>query len=126
MGTSWPMRETVPGFKVVIAGEWRSLAVMCVLVSETAVGKWGRIHERVCFGPKSAVSHDTGTAPPRSYKHTYSHCTACTGAGIAGLTLALGLLRQGVRVEVLERDLTAVRGEGKVRGPIQVRRAVRV
>lgn len=42
------------------------------------------------------------------------------------MTLALGLLRQGVRVEVLERDLTAVRGEGKVRGPIQVRRAVRV
>lgn len=43
------------------------------------------------------------------------------GAGIAGLTLALALLRQGIRVMVLERDLTAVRGEGKLRGPIQVR-----
>ena len=36
------------------------------------------------------------------------------------MTLALGLLRQGVRVTVLERDFTAVRGEGKLRGPIQV------
>jgi len=42
------------------------------------------------------------------------------GAGIAGLTLALGLLKQGIRVQVLERDLTAVRGEGKLRGPIQI------
>ncbi|KAF5841513.1 hypothetical protein DUNSADRAFT_12441 [Dunaliella salina] len=42
------------------------------------------------------------------------------GAGIAGLTLALGLLKQGIRVQVLERDMTAVRGEGKLRGPIQV------
>jgi len=43
-----------------------------------------------------------------------------SGGGIAGLTLALGLLRQGVRVQVLERDFTAVKGEGKLRGPIQV------
>jgi hypothetical protein len=42
------------------------------------------------------------------------------GAGISGLTLALGLLRKGIRVTVLERDLTAIRGEGKLRGPIQV------
>lgn len=42
------------------------------------------------------------------------------GAGISGLTLALGLLKSGVRVQVLERDLTAIRGEGKIRGPIQV------
>jgi zeaxanthin epoxidase len=44
------------------------------------------------------------------------------GAGISGLTLALGLLKKGVRVQVLERDLTAIRGEGKLRGPIQVGR----
>jgi hypothetical protein len=42
------------------------------------------------------------------------------GAGIAGLTLALALLKRGIRCTVLERDVTAVRGEGKIRGPIQV------
>lgn len=42
-------------------------------------------------------------------------------AGISGLTLALSLLRKGIKVQVLERDLTAIRGEGKIRGPIQVR-----
>jgi len=45
---------------------------------------------------------------------------AIAGAGIGGLVLALALLKQGVQVEVFERDLTAVRGEGKYRGPIQV------
>lgn len=42
------------------------------------------------------------------------------GAGIGGLVLALGLLNKGFPVQCLERDLTAVRGEGKYRGPIQV------
>ena len=42
------------------------------------------------------------------------------GAGIAGLVLAVALLKKGIQVQVLERDLSAVRGEGKLRGPIQV------
>jgi 2-polyprenyl-6-methoxyphenol hydroxylase-like FAD-dependent oxidoreductase len=45
------------------------------------------------------------------------------GAGIGGLVLAVALLKQGVDVKVFERDLTAIRGEGKYRGPIQVREA---
>jgi hypothetical protein len=44
------------------------------------------------------------------------------GGGIGGLVLAVGLLKKGVDVAVYERDLTAIRGEGKYRGPIQVRR----
>ncbi|KAK9843651.1 hypothetical protein WJX81_001154 [Elliptochloris bilobata] len=43
-----------------------------------------------------------------------------TGAGIGGLVLAVGLLKKGFDVHVFERDLTAIRGEGKYRGPIQV------
>lgn len=43
------------------------------------------------------------------------------GAGIGGLVLAVALLKQGFDVQVFERDLTAIRGEGKYRGPIQVR-----
>ncbi|KAF8060065.1 Zeaxanthin epoxidase [Scenedesmus sp. PABB004] len=42
------------------------------------------------------------------------------GAGIGGLVLAVALLKRGVDVKVYERDLTAIRGEGKYRGPIQV------
>lgn len=42
------------------------------------------------------------------------------GAGIGGLVLAVALIKKGVDVAVFERDLTAIRGEGKYRGPIQV------
>ena len=42
------------------------------------------------------------------------------GAGIGGLVLAVGLLKKGFEVQIFERDLTAIRGEGKYRGPIQV------
>ncbi len=34
--------------------------------------------------------------------------------------LAVGLLKKGFDVQVFERDMTAIRGEGKYRGPIQV------
>lgn len=44
------------------------------------------------------------------------------GAGIGGLVLAVGLLKNGFDVQIFERDLTAIRGEGKYRGPIQVGR----
>lgn len=42
------------------------------------------------------------------------------GAGIGGLVLAVALLKKGIDVKVFERDMTAIRGEGKYRGPIQV------
>eukprot|EP00249_Psilotum_nudum_P021792 c28248_g1_i2 orf=722-1537(-) len=42
------------------------------------------------------------------------------GGGIGGLVLALALKRKGVDVNVLERDMTAIRGEGQYRGPIQI------
>ena len=54
-------------------------------------------------------------------KHPNSaYCVVIAGAGIGGLVLAVSLLKRGFRVKVLERDLTAIRGEGKYRGPIQV------
>lgn len=42
------------------------------------------------------------------------------GAGIGGLVLAVGLLKRGFEVKVFEKNITAIRGEGKYRGPIQV------
>ncbi|CAL5016705.1 unnamed protein product [Urochloa decumbens] len=42
------------------------------------------------------------------------------GGGIGGLVFALAARRKGFEVVVLERDMSAVRGEGRYRGPIQL------
>lgn len=42
------------------------------------------------------------------------------GGGIGGLVLALGAKKRGFDVKVFEKDLSAVRGEGLYRGPIQL------
>jgi 2-polyprenyl-6-methoxyphenol hydroxylase-like FAD-dependent oxidoreductase len=42
------------------------------------------------------------------------------GGGIGGLVFALAARRKGFEVLVLERDVSAVRGEGRYRGPIQL------
>ncbi|XP_011087095.2 zeaxanthin epoxidase, chloroplastic isoform X1 [Sesamum indicum] len=43
-----------------------------------------------------------------------------SGGGIAGLVFALAAKRSGFDVKVFEKDFTAVRGEGRQRGPIQL------
>ena len=42
------------------------------------------------------------------------------GGGIGGLVLALAAKHRGHEVKVFEKDLSAVRGEGRHRGPIQL------
>lgn len=42
------------------------------------------------------------------------------GGGIGGLVLALAARRKGFEVVVFEKDLSAIRGEGQYRGPIQI------
>lgn len=42
------------------------------------------------------------------------------GGGIGGLVLALAAKNKGFEVKVFEKDLSAVRGEGQYRGPIQI------
>lgn len=42
------------------------------------------------------------------------------GGGIGGLVLALAAKHRGYDVKVFEKDLSAVRGEGRHRGPIQL------
>ncbi|XP_061371191.1 zeaxanthin epoxidase, chloroplastic-like isoform X1 [Gastrolobium bilobum] len=42
------------------------------------------------------------------------------GGGIGGLVFALAAKRKGFEVMVFEKDLSAIRGEGQYRGPIQV------
>ncbi|KAF7835968.1 zeaxanthin epoxidase, chloroplastic-like isoform X1 [Senna tora] len=42
------------------------------------------------------------------------------GGGIGGLVMALAAKQRGYEVKVFEKDLSAVRGEGRHRGPIQL------
>nr|AGN03858.1 zeaxanthin epoxidase [Scutellaria baicalensis] len=42
------------------------------------------------------------------------------GGGIGGLVFALAAKKKGFDVAVFERDLSAIRGEGQYRGPIQI------
>ncbi|KAL6553152.1 Zeaxanthin epoxidase, chloroplastic [Orobanche gracilis] len=42
------------------------------------------------------------------------------GGGIGGLVFALAAKRNGFEVVVFEKDLSAIRGEGQYRGPIQI------
>ncbi|PSC71770.1 zeaxanthin epoxidase [Micractinium conductrix] len=61
--------------------------------------------------PPAAAAADSRSPPLK---------VVIAGAGIGGLVLAVGLLKRGFDVTVLERDMTAIRGEGKYRGPIQI------
>ncbi|OWM82170.1 hypothetical protein CDL15_Pgr001744 [Punica granatum] len=42
------------------------------------------------------------------------------GGGIGGLVFALAAKRKGFEVAVFEKDISAIRGEGQYRGPIQI------
>lgn len=42
------------------------------------------------------------------------------GGGIGGLVFALAAKRKGFQVTVFEKDVSAIRGEGQYRGPIQI------
>ena len=42
------------------------------------------------------------------------------GGGIGGLVFALAAKKKGFDVLVFEKDLSAIRGEGQYRGPIQI------
>eukprot|EP00252_Welwitschia_mirabilis_P027720 TRINITY_DN9594_c0_g1_i1.p1 TRINITY_DN9594_c0_g1~~TRINITY_DN9594_c0_g1_i1.p1 ORF type:complete len:666 (-),score=113.86 TRINITY_DN9594_c0_g1_i1:504-2501(-) len=42
------------------------------------------------------------------------------GGGIGGLVFALAARKKGFQVKVFERDISAIKGEGQYRGPIQI------
>lgn len=59
----------------------------------------------------SSADVRNGIRPPR---------IIVAGGGIGGLVFALAAKNKGMDVKVMERDLSAIRGEGQYRGPIQI------
>ncbi|KAI9085968.1 hypothetical protein K1719_032045 [Acacia pycnantha] len=60
-------------------------------------------------------------APPSSSPSTQIKIRILVaGGGIGGLVFALAAKRKGFEVLVFEKDLSAIRGEGQYRGPIQI------
>uniref|UniRef100_A0A0C9S4T5 Zeaxanthin epoxidase, chloroplastic n=1 Tax=Wollemia nobilis TaxID=56998 RepID=A0A0C9S4T5_9CONI len=66
---------------------------------------------RVCLKSEMIGGKEESKAPLR---------ILIAGGGIGGLVLALAAKNKGFDVKVFERDLSAVRGEGQYRGPIQI------
>lgn len=71
--------------------------------------------------PKAASSNGSAVAPSDSSAPARPKLRILVaGGGIGGLVFALAAKRKGFDVVVFERDLSAIRGEGQYRGPIQV------
>lgn len=68
----------------------------------------------------SSVASSPAVHPPADDALKRPMRVLIAGAGIGGLVLAVALIKKGFHVTVFERDMTAIRGEGKYRGPIQV------
>lgn len=62
----------------------------------------------------------TAAMPPAAPEPERKARVLVAGGGIGGLVFALAARRKGFEVLVLERDMSAVRGEGRYRGPIQL------
>lgn len=113
--------------QVAAAATWRAAAIggsaAAALASAAAVPA-ATAPARCPVQPCRAVAAPEAPAPvaPAAGHKQAPLKVVIAGAGIGGLVLAVGLLKRGFDVTVLERDMTAIRGEGKYRGPIQVRR----
>ncbi|ONK67235.1 uncharacterized protein A4U43_C06F18040 [Asparagus officinalis] len=73
------------------------------------------------WAPKASSSAGSVEAPPGPPKQAPPKLRILVaGGGIGGLVFALAAKRKGFDVLVFEKDMSAVRGEGQYRGPIQI------
>ena len=63
---------------------------------------------------------DATPAPPPAALPRKKLRVLVAGGGIGGLVFALAAKRKGFDVVVFEKDISAIRGEGQYRGPIQI------
>lgn len=79
-----------------------------------------QVKAAVTEAPTKSISTQDGSeidgnwVPPKKLR------VLVAGGGIGGLVFALAAKKKGFEVAVFEKDLSAVRGEGQYRGPIQV------
>lgn len=76
----------------------------------------GNTHFKATLAAESPAGIDGKSAPEKKKKLRI----LVAGGGIGGLVLALAAKKKGFEVMVFEKDLSAVRGEGQYRGPIQI------
>lgn len=74
-------------------------------------GRWKKL-------VKATAAEEVGPSPTAEPEKKLRILVA--GGGIGGLVFALAAKRKGIEVVVFEKDLSAVRGEGQYRGPIQL------
>lgn len=78
--------------------------------------KLSRVRASVAEAQRAEASESDGNSRPQEKKVRL----LVAGGGIGGLVVALAAKRKGFDVVVFERDLSAIRGEGQYRGPIQI------
>ncbi|WVZ13190.1 hypothetical protein V8G54_017720 [Vigna mungo] len=86
------------------AKQWKKLMPIKATVAEAPPDVW-----------KSAAGNGGDGVPQKKKLRVL-----VAGGGIGGLVFALAAKRKGFDVVVFEKDMSAIRGEGQYRGPIQI------
>ncbi|KAJ8770753.1 hypothetical protein K2173_021400 [Erythroxylum novogranatense] len=76
--------------------------------------KWTQVKAVVIEAPTVSEPNRKHSSEKRKLK------ILVAGGGIGGLVFALAAKRKGFEVLVFEKDMSAIRGEGQYRGPIQI------
>ncbi|XP_014493522.2 zeaxanthin epoxidase, chloroplastic-like isoform X2 [Vigna radiata var. radiata] len=105
-----------------------SVQILCACTSSSHVQHQGSIRYRYGYPSEKMngrrcsvrVEGGNGMVVPSSEEEKRKLRVLVAGGGIGGLVLALAAKHKGYAVKVFEKDLSAVRGEGRHRGPIQL------
>ncbi|KOM27510.1 hypothetical protein LR48_Vigan432s001500 [Vigna angularis] len=105
-----------------------SVQILCACTSSSQVQHQNSIRYRYGYPREKMnerrcsvrVEGGNGMVVPSSEEEKRKLRVLVAGGGIGGLVLALAAKHKGYAVKVFEKDLSAVRGEGRHRGPIQI------
>lgn len=109
----------VPAFREYLVEILPCQRIGCNFGGKTVCGrrkKVGQVKASVAEAPPAeGAAGEIGRSSPKKKVRVL-----VAGGGIGGLVFALAAKRKGFEVVVFERDISAIRGEGQYRGPIQV------